>query len=362
MGLMALDHTRGFLMAFEPAPTDLEATTPALFATRWITHLCAPGFLLLAGVSAFLGGQRMTRAGLAAFLASRGAILIALELTIITFAWIPDPSRSIVLLQVIWAIGASMILMAGLVWLPRAILGAIGLGLMAAHPQLAAAAAALGLPEALVVILFTGGDGLTGPFGETLLVSYAVLPWTGAMAAGYALGPLFLGDPDARRSRLALLGGAAIGLGCLLRLAGLGDPVPWEPGHPRPVLAFLDVEKYPPSPVYLAWTLGLGLWILVVFMRIQDRLGRVAAALLALGRAPLFFYVLHLYALRIVGLGLAALVWGPANLGPPPAPSTPAWPLWSVYAVWAVAMAVLLGPTARFARVKARRGGVLRYF
>ena len=127
MALMALDHTRAFILGFTPDPTDIDTTNLPLFATRWVTHLCAPGFLLLAGVSARLQLERRGRGWLAFFLVTRGAFLIALELTIIGFAWIPDPTRSLMLLQVIWAIGWSMILLAPLVFMPTWCVGASAL-------------------------------------------------------------------------------------------------------------------------------------------------------------------------------------------------------------------------------------------
>src|SRR5262245_63030637 len=120
MILMALDHTRMFV---GPA-VDLSTAGVALYFTRWITHFCAPVFVLLAGVAAYLHGRRLasTRA-LSRYLLTRGRWLAVLEVTVIRFAWIAYIGPEILVLQVIWAMGASMGILGGLVWLPLSALG-----------------------------------------------------------------------------------------------------------------------------------------------------------------------------------------------------------------------------------------------
>ena len=352
MALMALDHTRDFVLGFSPDPTDLATTTPALFATRWITHLCAPGFLLLAGMAIRLQGEAMPRARLAVRLMLRGLLLVVLEMTLVTFAWIPDPSRSLILWQVIWAIGWSMVAMAGLIWLPAAVVAALGVAICAFHPHLSALLALADAPGWLRMVLIDANGALD--LGRTrAIVSYPVLPWLGVMAAGYGLGGVL--GREGWAAPVSWLGLGLLALFVALRLGGLGDPVPWTAEAGRPVLAFLDAEKYPPSPVFLAMTLGPLLLMLAALQRFGA--GQAAAVLRPLGQAPLFFYVLHLYALRAFGLAAAAIVWGPENLGPPPLHSTPEWPLPAVWAVWLMAMAALLPPTRWFARLRQRRRG-----
>jgi uncharacterized membrane protein len=356
MALMALDHTRGFIFGFEPSPTDLDATTPALFATRWITHFCAPGFLLLAGISAFLQLDRRGPGELAIFLATRGAFLVVLELTIVTFGWIPDPSRSLVLLQVIWAIGWSMILLSPLVFLPAYWVGALGVAVAVLYPLLSVGLASIGAPEALRVLLIDANKTLAWG-GVRYIVSYPILPWFAVMTAGYGLGALIHAGPRYWTTLVVWLG-LFLTLGFVaLRASGTGlDPEPWqsELGGMRSVLSFLNCEKYPPSLMYLMMTLGPLLLLLSFF---ELRIAGVAeGALNAFGRAPLFFYVLHLYVLRVFGLVAAALTWGVENLGPPPQHSIPEWPLWSVWIVWALAMLALCRPTRWFADLKARTG------
>lgn len=357
MVLMALDHTRDFVLGFAPSPTDLATTTPALFATRWVTHFCAPGFLLLAGAAAFLQRERRGPAGLAVLLATRGAFLVALEVTLVSFAWIPVPGMQLLLLQVIWAIGWSMILLAPLVALPAAWVGGLGVTLALLHPALSSGLAVLGVPDALRILLIDANGTLDWGAGRQAIISYPILPWLAVMAAGYGLGALIARRPDGWAARVALIG---LGVTCafaLLRAGGAGlDPVPWQPGQGvRSALSFLNCEKYPPSPLFLMMTLGPLLMLLALFQRVGA--GPAGAALTVLGRAPLFFYVLHLYALRVFGLLAALAVWGAANLGPPPLHSAPEWPLWAVYLVWVLALPLLYRPTRWFARLKARRRG-----
>lgn len=364
MALMALDHTRDFFLGFTPDPTDLAETTPALFATRWITHVCAPGFLLLAGVAASLQARRRSPLSLAWYLASRGALLVVLELTIITFVWIPDPSRSLVLLQVIWAIGWSMLLLSLVLFAGPLAVGVLGAALMLGHPLIEPEMLmAIGAPDWLHSVLLGSGEIDRGQ-GDRLLVSYSILPWTGAMFFGFGLGPLFARPAEIWRPRVMWLGIALVVAFVALRaLTSLGDPAPWTLASDptTSVMAFLNVEKYPPSPLYLAVTLGVVLLSLGGLARIGAAPWAMAFA--NLGRAPLFFYILHLYVLRIGGLLAAVLVWGTDSLGPPPLKSTPEWPLWSVWAIWLLAMAALYPPTRWFAHLKKRsRARWLRYF
>jgi uncharacterized membrane protein len=355
MALMALD-TRAFILGFTPDPTDIDTTSLPLFATRWITHLWAPGFLLLAGLAARLQLERRGPGSLAFLLVSRGAFLIALELTIIGFAWIPDPSRSLVLLQVIWAIGWSMILLAPLVLMPAWGVGVIGIALCLLHPVLSAGLSASGAPPWAMDILFDANPALAIGDKTQLIVSYPILPWFGVMAAGYGLGQLILCRPDDWAKQIVRLGIALLIGFVVLRASGLGlEPQPWRADLPawRSAMSFLNCEKYPPSPLYLVMTLGPLLLLPALFERVS--FGRAEQFLRPLGQAPLFFYVLHLYALRIVGLVAAAAVWGPGNLGPPPLHSTPGWPLGAVWMVWVLAMIALYPPTRWFASLKVQR-------
>jgi uncharacterized membrane protein len=362
MVLMALDHVRDMLTrppGADPASAaDFSGAEAALFFTRWITHLCAPTFVLLAGVGAHLYGSlgRRTTADVARFLASRGLWLVAMELTVVNLAWSFNLHTTLVL-QVIWAIGACMVAMAGLVWLPRSAIAAIGAALVAGHNLLDGVqptGAEASLPWR---ILHQQGPVVVG--GERIaFVVYPLLPWLGVMALGFAMGPWFARPDPARPRRLAGLG-ALLVLGFLVLRAGnlTGEPVGWA-AQANPIatlIAFLNTTKYPPSLQYLLMTLGPALLLLGGFERLS---GRVAGWLVTIGRVPFFYYVVHLYVIHAiaVGVGLAQgfrvrdvavlFLELPAGFG---------IPLGAVYVLWALVVAGLYPACAWFAGVKARR-------
>ena len=137
MIIMLLDHTREYVNAEAIlfSPTDLSKTTAALFFTRWITHFCAPVFVFLAGTSIYLQRLRGKSTGtLSRFLLTRGLWLIVLEFTVVRLAIFFDVDYSFFgVAEVIWIFGVSMILMAGLVWLPTSAVAVFGLVLIAGH-------------------------------------------------------------------------------------------------------------------------------------------------------------------------------------------------------------------------------------
>ena len=358
MVLMVLDHTRDFFAAGGFNPRDVN--DPALFLTRWVTHFCAPVFVFLAGTSAFLYGARgRTEGEVSWFLLTRGLWLVLLELTIVRFAWTFSVFPDFVLLQVIWAIGVSMIVLAGLIHLPRWAIAAIGIGMIAGHNLLDGIhAEQLGEFGWLWHVLHQ--PAFLHPTADvTVFALYPLIPWIGVMAAGYALGPVMLHEPASRRRWLVGLGvGVALGF-VLLRATNLyGDPAPWvlhdEIG--ATVLSFVNVEKYPPSALYLAMTLGPALIALAAF---ESARGRLAHFLVVFGRVPLFYYVAHLLLLHSMALTFAAAVYGDAAwlfgspLGGKPEGYGVCLP--GVYLVWLAALAVLYLPCRWFAEVKRRR-------
>ncbi len=309
MLLMLVDHVREFfyLHAQVRDPMDLAATPPDLFLTRAASHLCAPVFVLLTGLSACLYGQKHGRRSTAAFLLKRGLLLILLEVTLVSFAWAGSVRPSILYLQVIWVIGLCMVALAGLLWLPRLALVAGALALMLGHNLLDGIAIRADEPGYVLWSILHQRGMIALPWGGLARTSYPLLPWIGVIAAGYALGPLFAGgvDPARRRARLLGLGAAAlVGFLALRVLNGYGEPVPWQPGATplATALSFVNLTKYPPSADFLLLTLGLGL--LALFETLPQRL---LGGLRVFGGAPLFFYLLHLALLRFLYDGAAAL-------------------------------------------------------
>lgn len=357
--LMVLDHARAYLSDPSLDPLDPERASPALFLTRWITHFCAPAFLLLAGASARRLAARLGESALSRFLLTRGLWLVFLELTVVYAAWtFALPGTGSPILGVIWAIGWSMVALAGLVRLPLAAIGAVGLAMIAGHNLLDGIdPARLGALAEWWPILH--GKGPT-PMGK---VVYPLVPWIGVMAVGYVVGGVFDLDPRRRRSLLLGLGFALLALFLLLRLAnGYGDPRPWtpQPTATLALLSFLDATKYPPSLAFLLMTLGPALIALALFERARPPL---ADRLATFGRVPLFFYVLHLVLARLLA-GLIALSLGFDLTLLPKDPVAAGWGfgLPVVYGAWLGIVVALYPACRRFAAIKARRrGGWLSY-
>src|SRR5581483_10019893 len=136
MIIMALDHTREFFNASAQLfqPEDLSRTTVALFFTRWVTHICAPVFCFTAGLGAFFWmSHGRSPAQLSNFLWKRGVWLAIVDLTVMRFALTFSLLHGIVILNVLWMLGLSMIVLAGLVRLPRRWLAAGSLVVIALH-------------------------------------------------------------------------------------------------------------------------------------------------------------------------------------------------------------------------------------
>lgn len=363
MVLMALDHARDFYCGFGSA-TDLETTTPALFMTRWVTHFCAPIFVFLAGTAAYLYGAKKTKNELSRFLFTRGLWLIALELTIVRFGWVPEPFYRFTLLQVIWAIGWAMVALSALSRLPLSWVLTIGVAIVAGHDAFAPIDAAdLGSGGWLFSVLLEPGryEPLAG---RVVMVSYPILPWIGVMACGFAFGQWMREAPEERARRSLHLGLALTSGFVALRASGLyGDPTPWavQPDPVFTVLSFLNCSKYPPSLLFLLMTLGPALMLLAWLERAPLGTGArterwLLKPLLVFGRVPLFYYVAHLYLLRFTAAGMSYWRYGLEAFTPPPGPAaSPQWPLWAGYLAWVAAL-VLLYPVSRwFAGVKRRR-------
>lgn len=364
MLLMALDHTRDYFSNALFNPLDLSQTHAAYFLTRWITHLCAPTFIFLAGAGAFLSTHRksLTPRQLSAYLASRGLWLIILELTLVRFGWTFNWDYQYAIAQVIWALGWSMLALAALVFLPRWALAWFAVLLIAGHNAFDGIQAdASRLSGWLWIFLHEPGTIEYLP-GYSLFVPYPLVPWAGVMTAGYCLGPVFL--EHNRRTILFWLGLFCLALFLLLRLGNLyGDPHPWTPqkGGLFSLFALINVEKYPPSLLYLLLTLGLMFIGLAQFEGFK--LQFIRQPLLIVGKVPLFFYLLHIYLIH--GAALAAahcrglpvdwLLMGSADH---PFPEVPAaeygYDLWVVYGVWLVLLVLLYPFCHVFARIKER--------
>ncbi|MCP1625035.1 DUF1624 domain-containing protein [Pseudomonas nitroreducens] len=351
---MLLDHVREtfYLHLQVSDPMDVTQTDPALFISRTLAHLCAPVFVFLTGLSAFLYGEKHEgRAAVYAFLFKRGLFLVLLEVTLVNFAWTFQFPPKVIYLQVIWAIGLSMLALSVLVWLPRAALVVLGVVLVAGHNLLDGVHFAAGHWAHLPWAVLHDRGWIEVSDALRLRTSYPLLPWIGVIALGYAAGPWFARSADAARRTRNLLLAAAIALGgfIVLRLNNGYGEKPWGDGDNSVQLAmsFLNITKYPPSLLFLALTLGIGLLLLVFFERRGQ--GALARWLAVFGAAPMFFYLLHLYVLKLLYLAAVA-IWG-LNQGQ-------YFGFDSVWAVWVGALVLIVAlypPVHWFAGLKARR-------
>lgn len=351
MLLMTVDHVREtfFLQHQVSDPMDVGATDPALFFSRLAAHFCAPMFVFLTGLSAWLyanpaAGPRSATG----FLAKRGAFLILLEIVVINFAWTGSFTPHTVYLQVIWAIGLAMLALALLHRLPLALLAALGLAIVGGHNALAGLQVEPGSWAApLWTILEQRGYLFDDPV--RLRVSYPLLAWIGVILLGFACGPLYARAtaPGLRRRRLVLVGLACLALLLVLRSWNIyGEALPWAPqAEPlRSAMSWLNFTKYPPSLDFLLLTLGVGVLALAWLERADGAWVRVAAVF---GGAPLFYYIAHLYLL------LAAQKLASAALDVPRADVEHVWQVW-LGALLVAAM--LYWPTGRFGHYKRSSG------
>jgi uncharacterized membrane protein len=358
MVIMALDHVRDYFTDVRFDPLDLDQGSTELFLTRWITHFCAPVFVLLAGTSAGFMAARRSTAELSKFLISRGLWLIFVEAIIVTYGWTFSNPFSTLIFQVIWAIGVSMLVMAALVWTPKWFIMGFGIIMVFGHNILD-----LGVFPEPIRGPNPFWQGLhnqifTLDFGTPAFIAYPVIPWIGLMPLGYLLADLYQKPSAERQQSLIWLGVSAVILFVVLRVSGVyGEPNPFE-GHEnnaRAALDFLDTTKYPPSLLYLLMTLGPALITLGYAERWR---GRFVDWMVTFGRVPFFYYILHIYVIHLGALVAAELTgfgWQATAIAFFQFPAEYGFGLPVVYAVW-VALIIALYPACKwFAGVKARR-------
>ncbi len=367
MVLMTVDHTRDFVhaAAMNFPPEDLTRTTPEIFFTRWITHICAPAFMFCAGLGAGLRLDRGgTLGGLSRFLWTRGLWLVVLEVSLVRLGFFFNLDHGVVILLVFWALGMCMIALALLIYLPYRVLLALSVVMIGLH-NLADRVRAdrFGNLAWVWQVLHQQGPLLRSP---AVIVAYPLVPWIGVMALGFCFGRLYR-LPSEERRRLFI----RLGLGLTAAFAALrawnvyGDPRPWE-AQARPLftmLSFLNTSKYPPSLAFLLMTLGPILALLGWLERFRPG---ERHALIVFGRVPLFYFVLHIPLIHALAIALTWLRYGAATflLVPPPTLGTPrpvfpadyGWSLGTVYGVTAAVVLALYPLCLWFARLKQRRG------
>ncbi|MFH6984345.1 DUF1624 domain-containing protein [Marinoscillum luteum] len=340
--LMALDHVRDYFHydAFFYDPTDLTQTNGAIFFTRFITHFCAPVFVFLAGTSAFLVGERRGKKVLSGWLIKRGVWLIIAEITIIKLGWFFQLDFSLIVLQVIWVLGISMIFLAGIIHLPRKLTIALCLLVVFGHDafnNFQPSESWSGVWSFLHVFSIV-------PVGSVaIFVGYPMIPWIFVMPLGYYLGQLYTPgtDPEYRIAKLRQIGLGAFLLFVIIRFTNLyGDPVIWtvQKNLGFTIMSFFNVSKYPPSLLYLLVTLGPAIYLLSLAERWK---GTLASYMVTVGRVPMFYYIIHIYIIHIGG-AIAAMLTGFSlsdmviNVWVTEEPQLDGYGfgLWVVYALW----------------------------
>jgi uncharacterized membrane protein len=390
---MALDHVRDFICNIPFPAEDIRRTWTFYFLVRWVTHFCAPAFFLLTGAGAYLYGLRRTPWELQKFLLIRGCWLIFLNLTVISFAWtfvapftppfVPTIAPTWGILGVIFSLGASMILLAAMVRLPRYVNLTLAITVLATfglfdrvwqnHSYSSSQYSAL-----LLFALFGAGRMAVGH--ETFTVLFPLIPWSAVTLLGFSLGSLFKRQTERSRWPLLLGGTTALVLFVLLRSTNLygnppggvaqSSPGDWRimPTFAKTLILFVDVEKYPPSLDFLLMTLGPILILLAVGGATEW--GAAGRVLKTYGRVPLFFYILHIFTIHLaaVAIGLAThqqvdwLLHGGFFLNHPPAAQYYGHGLGVVCVTWVIVVAVLYWPCAQFAELKNRHPGSLLRF
>ncbi|MBG6120362.1 MULTISPECIES: DUF1624 domain-containing protein [unclassified Sphingobium] len=355
MLFMLVDHVREtfFLYMQVTDPVDANTTDPGLFFTRLLSTFCAPTFVALTGLSAWLYGQSHSKGQVSEFLLKRGLFLIFLEVTVVGYAWptqAPAFPPTAIWLQVIWAIGISMVALAALLHLPRATQFGVGLAIVGLHNLLDPIRLTADQPG-YVAWAILHQRSLIEFGGAAIKTTYPVLPWIGVILLGYACGPWFAkgSDPQRRMRRLLMTGlGLILGFVAIRYLNIYGDK-PWFVGETpvRTVMSFLALTKYPPSLLFLMPTVGTGCLLLALFEKYED--SAVMPHLALLGGAPMFFYILHLYVLKLI-YNVALALYGPTK--------GTVFGVDNLSTVWiwvALLILPLYFPTRWFAQLKQRR-------
>lgn len=297
--VMGLDHVRDYFALAPFDPIDPTATTPPWFFTRWITHFCAPIFVFLAGLSAFIYGQRAGKKKLSRFLWTRGLWLIFIEFTLVHFGWTFD--FQFFFLQVIWVIGWSMIILSLLIHLPKWFIAAFTFVIIAGHNLL----------DGIVINEYWWQLLHQPRWDPPVAVAYPLIPWPAVMSFGFLVGEFYLNDAQTRKRRLLLSGTLLIGLFILLRMLNIyGDANTWTTQQRGDVYTFLDVldtTKYPPSLLYLCMTLGPAFILLVILEGLK---GPIATFFQVFGRVPFFYYVMHIYVIHLLAIVYNGILYG----------------------------------------------------
>ncbi len=352
MIIMALDHVRDYFFfgSFTSNPTDLDSTTPLLFYTRIITHYCAPVFVLLTGTSAYLYGAKKNKHDLSKFLLTRGIWLIFLEIVVNNFIWFFDPSYSLIVLQVIWAIGFSMLFLSGIIYFSNKIISVIGLVIICFHNLFDTFVFEGQSPYAILWYFLHQQSMIKISEHTSLVFGYPIIPWVGLMALGYVMGSLYTEYQSKERTSLLMKFGIYSVLAfIILRLTNFYG----EPNHfaiqekiSFSVMALFNTTKYPPSLLYLLMTIGPSLILLSIIEKYKNK---ITDFFIVFGKVPLFYYFSHVFLIHITAIIFLIIENKDYNIMLNMTPFLPnqyqlmeyGYPLWVVYLVWVIVILIL---------------------
>ncbi|MBF4506043.1 DUF1624 domain-containing protein [Flavobacterium sp. JLP] len=362
MIIMALDHVRDLMHidSITQSPTDLATTTPLLFFTRWITHLCAPTFVFLAGTSVYLSlknknNLQETRQ----HLLKRGLFLLLLEFTVFNFGLFFDIGFHTLLFEVIATIGFGFIVLSFLLKVRSQILGSIGLVIIFCHNLLPL------IPFSENSVLKTILSPLFGPVvfpfsGRVFIMGYPPIPWLGIMLIGLAAGKFFEMAEERRKKIFIKIGFSAIALFAIIRFINIyGDPALWavQKNALFTFLSFMNVTKYPPSLLFGLITLGIMLLLLAFADQFNNGIKRVTSVY---GKAPLFYFIVHFYVVHILtlimlliqGFNWSQFEFATGTFGRPKDLESGV-ALWAIYLIWIFVVILLYKPCEWFGNYKA---------
>jgi uncharacterized membrane protein len=347
----------------------LADVSAALYWMRWITHVCAPVFTLLAGVSAGLGARDDD--GTAPWqwhLIVRGLVLIVLEFTVVHWAWTFGSNWPMHYAQVIWGIGVAMVTLGVLQRVPRAARVALGVCLVAGHNLLDGWHPST--PEVLRWGWAILHDRQVLPlWGEHVVrTSYPVLPMIGLVLAGDGVGAWMARTASATRQRTLVRAGLLLlVLFVVLRVTNVyGDPHDAVYGSSviGNVMAMLNATKYPMSLAFVLMTLGPAA---LLFAWWDAHRPRWTVPLIVMGQVPMFLYVAHLYLLHVLAViwaVAAGFAWQTFDFRARihGLPAAFGFPLWQTLPFALVTLLLLYPMAVWYARLRqSRRYAITRY-
>jgi len=362
MVIMALDHVRDLMHvnSITQSPTNLETTSPALFFTRWITYLCAPSFVFLAGTSAFLSSRKKNNLQKSrTFLVKRGIYLIALEFIVVNFLLFFDPHYHTIFFEVIATIGFGFIVLGLLLNVRAGLIGLLGLIILFGHNLTSLIPLAANSTGKNILGFFFNLGAFPLPTGRVFFMAYPPIPWLGIMLAGFATGKLFEWSEEKRTRLFFKIGLAALVLFIAIRfINGYGDPLPWSSQKTAvfTFLSFMNVTKYPPSLLFCLVTLGIMFLMLAFTERPKNKLFQLVAVY---GKVPLFYFLLHFLLIHLIMVALMFLQGVPwsqmdfasGTFGRPKGIQSGV-SLWLVYVIWMGVVGVLYKPCVWYGKYK----------